>query len=724
MLNPTYRYIGIDFETTGLDIQKDVPIQIWIVEMNAQGQIIDSFESLIKPQKDIKELKNIVHFITKIEVAQLVFAPTIEEIVPQIQHFFWENVIIIGHNIAFDLAFLEKVYPDFLIHSSFDTFQLAQALIPYPPSFALEILMQHLEEKPLFLERKTKFWLSFSSNEGETSFHDAFYDTKSTLALFCYLISYLQQIQERYPMLQQFFAKSESTLTSLLPKKEKGLWIGDLLLPPLKKIAPTNTTLASFPYDIDIHTLQNTERYYVGNLPFKELLLSLLSNKKTILVFSTKPKLDIAKNILNEMGIKNIGFAREEQTISQELFTRFLNKHSFNQQELYFIIKYCSHLYLGYGILDLNSKGDYMVYNFIKDERQVIKYPLVLTTHHGLYALLDKEEHSYADFDIVFFDLERRYRNYNQYLSRTCDLYYIQNFVDMLLYKYNLLREEQLITDEKYQILSEFDTFFTMFLGVIRTDTKKIFTGRAEDSISINPIVTNPDFYQTNLLIPKVSSFQEPLQSLLHPADFHTLRKQIEHFLSICETIAKVQRKMWGQSDFYFLFSEETKFTNREEFKEIFYRNHIVFFSNHEQSYPHIVATEKQLPRGLPQVQTIGAIEATLLERSAEREISIFIISTVKEESRMIFEALQKMKFLEGYEFLAENITGGGGKNIYKANKKFAKIVIGGYNFLMMCYAQKVEFDEILIRNVRGAQSKLILDDIVRYAPKKLPHST
>jgi hypothetical protein len=118
-------------------------------------------------------------------------------------------------------------------------------------------------------------------------------------------------------------------------------------------------------------------------------------------------------------------------------------------------------------------------------------------------------------------------------------------------------------------------------------------------------------------------------------------------------------------------------------------------------------------------VQTIWAIESTLSELSTQKQVSVFIISTIKEESRMIFESLQKMRFLEWYEFLAENITGGAGKNIYKANKTHAKIVIGGYNFLMMCYAQKVPFDEILIRNVRGNQSKLILDDIVRYAPKK-----
>jgi hypothetical protein len=80
---------------------------------------------------------------------------------------------------------------------------------------------------------------------------------------------------------------------------------------------------------------------------------------------------------------------------------------------------------------------------------------------------------------------------------------------------------------------------------------------------------------------------------------------------------------------------------------------------------------------------------------------SVFVISTVKEESRGIFEALQKMHFLADYELLAENITGGAGKNIYKANKKAAKIVLGGYHFLMMCFAQKVVFDEILVWNVR-----------------------
>jgi len=34
VLSPKYRYIWLDFETTGLDLLKDEPIQLWIVEID------------------------------------------------------------------------------------------------------------------------------------------------------------------------------------------------------------------------------------------------------------------------------------------------------------------------------------------------------------------------------------------------------------------------------------------------------------------------------------------------------------------------------------------------------------------------------------------------------------------------------------------------------------------------------------------------------------------
>ena len=721
MLSSQFRYIWLDFETTWLDLYKDEPIQLWIVEIDIDGNIIDQYQTLLRPEKELKELKNIVSFITNINIEDLSSAPTPSEVEKEISRFFWKNTIVIWHNIAFDLSFLNRFFPLLKYAFSIDTFQLSQAMVPYAPSYALEILSNYLEEKPLFLQRKSKFWLSFAADSSsQESFHDAFFDTKATLTLFCYLIDFLWQVQEKIPVLNQLINKSNAEFLQVLPSYnyKPVTSIGEIAIPTLKKIAPTNTSFTSFPYDIQTSNYESKKRYYVWNLKFKSLLQSLLANKKILLVFSSKPKLDIAKNLLNDMWIKNIGFAREEQTISPELFQTFLSKSEFSDFEILFIIKYSVHLFYWYGVLDLNSKWDYKVYGFIKDSREIVKYPLVLTTHQWLYSLLEKDIDTYQDFQILFFDTERRYRFYNLYLSRTCDLYYIQNFVDMLLYKYELLQEKNLISSESLTILQEFDTFFTMFIWILRTETKKLFINIPDDEIQINPIVSSIEFYQTKLLLPKLKEFWSKLEIALQSSDFKTLWLQIEHFFSITETVAKVQRKMYNQSDFYFLFSEDTKFTNRDEFLDIFGKHHTLFLSNHETAYDELLPNISDFEeKKLPHLRAIVDLESMISKFIEKSDQSFFIISTVKDESREIFEYLQTIPELSNYELLVENITWWAGKNIYKAQRNPKKIVVWWYNFLMMCYAQKVKFDQLIIRNIRWAQSDLILTDMQRYAP-------
>ena len=723
MLSSKYRYIWLDFETTGLDLLKDGPIQLWIVEIDVDWNIIDQYQTLLRPQKELKELKNIVSFITNIDLKDLDTAPTPSEVEKEISRFFWKNTIVIWHNIAFDLSFLDRFLPSLKYSFSIDTFQLSQAMVPYAPSYALEILSSHLEEKPLFLQRKSKFWLTFTSKSDEQeSFHDAFFDTKATLALFCYLINFLNQVQEKTPVLTQLLNKSDAEFLHILPdhnfKKSESIWT--VTISALKKIAPTDTSFTSFPYNIQTSNYETKKRYYIWNLKFKQLLQSLSANKKIILVFSSKPKLDIAKNLLNEMWIKNIWFAREEQTISPKLFETFLSKSEFSDFEILFLIKYCVHLFYGYWVLDLNSKWDYKVYGFIKDSREIVKYPLVLTTHQWLYSLLEKDTETYKDYQILFFDTERRYRFYNMYLSRTCDLYYIQNFVDMLLYKYELLQEKNLISSESLTTLQEFDTFFTMFIWILRTETKKLFINIPDDEIQINPIVSSIEFYQTKLLLPRFKEFWPKLESALQPSDFKTLRLQIEHFFSITETVAKVQRKMYGQSDFYFLFSEDTKFTNRDEFLDIFTDHHTLFLSNHETAYPELLPETTDFEeKKLPHLRAVVDLQPMLSKFISKSEKSFFIISTVKDESREIFEHLQKIPELSDYELLVENITWWAWKNIYKAQQNQKKVMVWWYNFLMMCYAQWVKFDQLIIWNIRWAQSDLIITDMQRYSPKE-----
>ena len=84
MLRSDIRMIALDFETTGLDIVTDEPIQIGIVEFNNEGKIIGGFQSLIRPEKPLKELKSIVSFITGLSVEKLANAPTRSEVEEEI----------------------------------------------------------------------------------------------------------------------------------------------------------------------------------------------------------------------------------------------------------------------------------------------------------------------------------------------------------------------------------------------------------------------------------------------------------------------------------------------------------------------------------------------------------------------------------------------------------------------------------------------------------------
>lgn len=101
------------------------------------------------------------------------------------------------------------------------------------------------------------------------------------------------------------------------------------------------------------------------------------------------------------------------------------------------------------------------------------------------------------------------------------------------------------------------------------------------------------DFYQTNKMLSRIGEFEAGLKEVLSEADFNTLWKQIEHFLEISENIAKLTRKVYGQgaeTGYYFLFSEDTKFTNWDEFKEIFQQDKkIIFLSNQEKGYKKLI---------------------------------------------------------------------------------------------------------------------------------------
>ncbi|MFZ2150841.1 MAG: 3'-5' exonuclease [Candidatus Absconditicoccaceae bacterium] len=710
MLNLQFRYVGIDFETTGLDINKDEPIQIGIIEIDASGKIIDQFESLIKPTKDTSELKSIVGFITGLSLKDLENSPSVEDIYPHIEKFFTPNTIIIGHNVAFDISFLNKFFPNLKYHSTIDTVSLMQNFIHYAPSYALDVLTKHIQENKVFnqlnLDRK---FLS----EGEESFHDALCDTQNSLGFFLYIIKYFNLIKSKYPIVGYFLSK-HSVFSQIITNIED-ISMDDIQVPRLERISPSNTSFKTNDKLINVLDLQSLQRYYVGNVGLKEILEGLLSNKNLILSFSNKPKMDIVKNILNDMGIKNIGFAREDQTINYDSLFKFVNKKDFEDGEIMFILKYISHLYQGYGVLDLNSKFDYQVYYFLKDTRDITRYPIILTTHGGLFSLIEDQKEHYHGYDICFFDMEWRYKNYNYYLSRTCDLYYILNLIEMFIYKYKLNYQLGLCDDKAMIELQNFCNFFQIFIGEVFIETKNFFTNNANTSMQINPIVDSLDFVKTNSLLSQFQYYKDSFQSLLGD-DFKQFWSGFNHMINVFGGIMYVSKKMYNQGDFYFVYGESSKFTNRSEFTDIFNSFHTIFLSHYDQTYKAIKESIFTANISAVRLETVEKIGNFLDMEESKNLNSIFILSTQKEESKAIFDMFLSKGIDKENLILIENITGGFGKNIFKSKSNQKKILVGGYNFLMSCYGNKVKFDKLIVFNIRGSQEKNILNDVKWYA--------
>lgn len=48
------------------------------------------------------------------------------------------------------------------------------------------------------------------------------------------------------------------------------------------------------------------------------------------------------------------------------------------------------------------------------------------------------------------------------------------------------------------------------------------------------------------------------------------------------------------------------------------------------------------------------------------------------------------------------------------------KVVIGGYNFLLQLFAEKIAISQLIIYNSKGNQQDLIFSDILRYGQEQL----
>jgi len=123
-----HEYVVFDLETTGLSPLNDQIIEFGAVKIK-EGQVIDTFSTLVNPQRPIS---SIITEITGITNEMLKDKSTIEEILPKFLRFL-EGSILVAHNANFDYRFLKQqvkvVLNQDLNRAYVDTLSLSRSLL-------------------------------------------------------------------------------------------------------------------------------------------------------------------------------------------------------------------------------------------------------------------------------------------------------------------------------------------------------------------------------------------------------------------------------------------------------------------------------------------------------------------------------------------------------------------------------------------------------------------
>ncbi|MDX1378681.1 MAG: 3'-5' exonuclease, partial [Anaerolineales bacterium] len=95
--------VAIDIETTGLNSERDAIIEIGAVKFKGH-RVEDEWETVINPGRHIPEFITGLTGISDVEVRH---APKFKDVTQDLEAFV-EDAPIVGHNVRFDLGFLQK----------------------------------------------------------------------------------------------------------------------------------------------------------------------------------------------------------------------------------------------------------------------------------------------------------------------------------------------------------------------------------------------------------------------------------------------------------------------------------------------------------------------------------------------------------------------------------------------------------------------------------------
>lgn len=130
--------VAVDIETTGLNLDEDVIIEIGAVKFNGR-RVEDEWSTLVNPHQPIS---NFITQLTGITNNMVRNAPTLQDVIGDLIGFVGD-VPVVGHNISFDLSFLRRAHA-LTSNIDIDTYELAAVLMPTASRYNLSALAQQL----------------------------------------------------------------------------------------------------------------------------------------------------------------------------------------------------------------------------------------------------------------------------------------------------------------------------------------------------------------------------------------------------------------------------------------------------------------------------------------------------------------------------------------------------------------------------------------------------
>ena len=128
--------VALDIETTGLDPQSDAIIEIGAVRFNGH-RVEAEWSTLINPHRPIPPF---ISQLTGINNEMVRNAPTLPSVLHDLVDFVGDCPIL-GHNVRFDLSFLQR-QGILTFNDSLDTYEMAAVLLPSASRYNLGALGQ------------------------------------------------------------------------------------------------------------------------------------------------------------------------------------------------------------------------------------------------------------------------------------------------------------------------------------------------------------------------------------------------------------------------------------------------------------------------------------------------------------------------------------------------------------------------------------------------------